>query len=392
VRTRHAVWVLAGGIVVMQVGGGLTSPLYPLYERWWGIGPATVVQLFVVFVASSAAGLLVVARAADRVQRRRLLVALASLSAVAAAGYGLATGPAWVLIANIAQGVAIGAFISIAAAEMQTGQPPGDGRFVGRVASSSTAVGLAVGPLWSGLLLQTSLWPGRLVFLVQGLVTLALLALLYRLPGRRDARPRPALPRTTIGSTRRERRRLGLAAIGGFCAFALGAVATSLGPLIAVDELHVTVPVVSALPPTLIFAANAVVSVFPLRSASTTVRGGLLTAAAGSGMLLTTGWLGSLAVFLLCMVVIGCAQGALMKSCTAIVLESSPVERRGRDMSAFFFASYLGTALALLGVSAVTRLTGLGTAVAVFGAAIAGLSLVHGVVLAPRLYATASDV
>ena len=136
-------------------------------------------------------------------------------------------------------------------------------KLVGRVTISANAIGLAAGPLWSGLVLEYAPWPGRLVWLLQTLVTLAIMPFM-RVPGGMRVRQAP------IGRTLRSITRgwsASAALVAGFCTFSSGGLLASLGSVVLESSLGVHSSALAGLLVSRCFVLSAVIGAVRLRGA-----------------------------------------------------------------------------------------------------------------------------
>jgi MFS family permease len=355
------------GLTLLQVGGGLVTPLYPIYQDRWDAGPGTVTLLFAGFVLGVVLSLLFVSPAADSWDRRSTLLAITGVSVLASALYLVVDGPLGVLVANLVQGIAVGAFTGVAPAALGDRLPV---RTVGRVTTFASAAGLAIGPLWSGLLAEYAPAPGRLVFALQIALTVALVAALLTVPGERAA-SRPRFRVAALHVPREGRGRFGRASAAGFCAFAVGGLFASIGPVIMVSLLDTRVAF-AGLVVALVFTVSAAVQpAFRSMPVGRMMALGLALLTAGTVLLLATVLLTSIVLVLASAVLLGAGQGCCLQSGVSEVTETTRPERRAAAFSAFYLICYAGTALPALAVGAVAAAAGLRTAVLGFGVAFA---------------------
>jgi MFS family permease len=173
-----AAFVLMGATLGLVLFAASTpSPLYPVYEHRFGFSPVTLTAIFAVYAFALVAALLTTGALSDRVGRRPVLLVSLLLLAAAMAVFALAGGVGWLFAARILQGLGTGVATGTLSAALIDLQPrPGMGPTVSAVAP---ALGLAVGALATGALVQHGPAPRQLVFwLLVGafLVTAAALA------------------------------------------------------------------------------------------------------------------------------------------------------------------------------------------------------------------------
>ncbi len=156
-RARRRLPFLAVGyaVVVLLAGSNLPTPLYPLYQRAFGLSPLLVTLVYATYAFTVMPCLLVFGPLSDALGRRRLLLGAVALATVAAAVFALASGTAWLFAAQVVEGVAMGALQGTAVAALVETHPRDDRDHASLVGSAATVGGAAIGPpSWPGC------WPG----------------------------------------------------------------------------------------------------------------------------------------------------------------------------------------------------------------------------------------
>ncbi|RYZ27524.1 MAG: MFS transporter, partial [Propionibacteriaceae bacterium] len=185
-------WLYVGGpvlsrpvsFVVAGTAGAATltaasapSPLYPVYQRLWGLSAFMLTVVFAVYVVALLASLLTVGSLSDRVGRRPVASAALVLLALGMVLFALAGGPGDLMVARVVQGVAVGATAGTVTAMIMDSAP--DHRTGSVVSSAVPAVGIAVGALLAGALVEFAPLPRQLVFWVLAAAYLVLAALVW---------------------------------------------------------------------------------------------------------------------------------------------------------------------------------------------------------------------
>ena len=158
-----AAFVLMGVTLGLVLFAASTpSPLYPEYERRFGFSPVTLTAIFAVYAFALIVALLTTGALSDRVGRRPVLLVSLLLLAAAMAVFAVADGVGWLFGARVLQGLGTGVATGTLSAVLLDLQPrPGMGPTVSAVAPS---LGLAVGALGAGALVQHGPAPRQLVF------------------------------------------------------------------------------------------------------------------------------------------------------------------------------------------------------------------------------------
>lgn len=158
-----------------------------------------------------------------------------------------------------------------------------------------------------------------------------------------------------------------LACAVGFCAFALGGVFSSLGPLIAHTLLGVNSQLLLGSVVSVLFIANSTAqSGMSGVKLTTSLRVGTVLIAIGLALVALASHSGGLGLFLIGTVLAGAGQGITISAATAVVSELGDARGRGQTSAVFFIICYIGTAALALSTGAVATQTSLSTALVVF--------------------------
>lgn len=389
---RLYAFALTLGLVLLHMPASIPAPLYPIYAQQFGATPASISWMFGTYVAGVVIGLWLVPRWAHR-PRAAAGAALASI--VGDVVFFVAQDVPTLFLAHVIHGAVLGLFtglVPIVLSVVDDAVQDSDerrGGLVGRVTTSANAMGLALAPLWSGLLLQVAPLPGQFVWIVQAVLTLALLPLLWRLGTRQatSGRQGSARARNEPGSvvdTLCRPASLASTAVG-FGAFASGGLVTALGGLVLVERMGVTSGTLQGVILAGCFIVSAVVGALRFSwSNRFSVLLGLLTVAAGSIWLGFGAWIGSPVHFLLAVLIIGFGQGVGLQGATEVVTYAAERTERSRVVAVFFFTAYLGTVLSTVGIGLLSTSSGLISSVLVFCGCLAALMLLGTVGVAQR--------
>ncbi|MGK4580976.1 MFS transporter [Kitasatospora sp. HPMI-4] len=353
----RAALVLAFGLTLLHMPSGLPAPLYPLYENTMGITSATVSMLFATYVVGVLAGLVLVPLT---IRQRYVLVSACGLSILADLLFLAATGPAALFGGHLLQGVVLGLFTGVVPVLLAELDMSGVNKTVGRLTTSANAVGLAAGPLWSGVLLQYAPWRGELVWVIQIAATLAIMPFM-RIPAGlgQDTGERVPLRRVLGALTGGWSGPAAL--LAGFCAFSSGGLLASLGSVVLDSVIGVGNGAVEGVLVSVCFVLSAVAGAMRLRRSDiAAIRLGLVWTAVGSLALIAAVELSSLAVMAAAAVICGVGQGFGLQGAIQLIAVQSDAASRGKAVSFFFIWCYLGTTIASFGVGAVITVAGLG--------------------------------
>jgi MFS family permease len=223
-------------LVLMLAASGVPSPLYRVYQQEFGFSSGVLTTIFGIYALALLVSLLVVGGLSDHVGRRPVLVLAFLLEAVSMVLFLASDGVGWLLAARVVQGLATGALTSTLGAavlDLQSRERP-LGAFIN---SASPGLGLSLGAVGAGLLVQFVPSPTEWVFAVLTVVFVLASAGTFiflpetsaRLPGTlASLRPRVHVPPAN--------RPAFLVAMPVLvAAWALGGLYASLGPSLLVD-------------------------------------------------------------------------------------------------------------------------------------------------------------
>lgn len=355
--------VAATAGVATLTAASAPSPLYPLYQQLWGFSAFTLTVVFAVYVFALLGSLLTVGSLSDLVGRRPVASGAMLVLAFGMALFATAGSVSDLVVARVVQGLAVGAATGTTTALVLDSAP---GPRSGSVVSSAVpSLGIAIGAILAGALVQHAPHPRQLVFWILASTYLLLAALVWAIPEsthvddrywravRGSLRPSAGLPSTvrptflsllpTISAT-----------------WALGGLYLSLGSSIIERVLRVDSHLIVGLVLGAFFLAGAAGSaVAPL--VPSTQREWLGYATLGLGVVLTIGamTLVSLALYVLGSVVAGLGFGASFRFAVNALGEIAPAARRGEVFATMFIASYLAFSVPALGAGLAVGYVGL---------------------------------
>ena len=380
-----AAFVLMGGTLGLVLFAASTpSPLYPVYEHRFGFSPVTLTAIFAVYAFALVAALLTTGALSDRVGRRPVLLVSLLLLAAAMAVFALAGGVGWLFAARILQGLGTGVATGTLSAALIDLQPrPGMGPTVSAVAP---ALGLAVGALATGALVQHGPAPRQLVFwLLVGafLVAAAALAVVpetvpYSPGWLRVVRPRigvpPAARATFLAVTP--------IVVAGW---ALTGFYLSLGPSLTASLTGGDDRLVAGLPLAAIFGAGAIGSlVTPHWSAARAVLVGAPLFVVGTVLTIAAVEVDQFWLYLVGSAVAGLGFGPSFAGSLRALAPLVALTERGELLTAVYVTSYLGFSVPALAAGVLTSHIGLRATANGYAAVIVALALIATVAYAAR--------
>ncbi len=371
---RWAPFGAAGfALFVLLVGSNLPTPLFPLYAKVYGLSSLGVSLLFATYALLIIPALLLFGPLSDLKGRRELLTGAIILAAVAAGLFAVAHGLAVLFIAQATQAMALGALQGTAAPTLVEHDPSDQRRRASAIASALTVAGAGIGPLLAGVLAQYAVLPLRLVYLVEiGLLTMALAAVIAVLPARKQRerwRPRrPTVPAEI-------RRRFATAATSVFVAWAVAGLFLSLIPSFVTMTLKGNLALAGAIV-ALMLGSSTVTQLTGYRLEALRAQTiGLSVMIAGLAALILADTTKTLAWLLTATVLAGIGQGLAFMGSLGDVNEIAPEDRKGDIVASYYVVVYIGTALPVIGVGALTVATNPLTAIQVFAYVVIAICL-----------------
>ena len=373
-----AFWSVAVLLVLMLAASGVPSPLYRVYQEEFGFGPGVLTTIFGIYAFALLASLLVVGGLSDHVGRRPVLVAAFLLEAVAMALFLVADGVGWLLAARVVQGLATGALTSTLGAsllDLQHRERP-MGAFIN---SASPGLGLSLGAVGAGLLVQTVASPDTWVFAVLTVVfVLAAVGALLLLPESSPRLPGAVAslrPRVHVPAAHRPAFVVALPLL--LACWAVGGLYASLGPSLVADVFGIDNHLVGGL---LILALNGTGILGSLALRTSPPERAMLVGA----LVFTVGGVGSLAALATtsapllfgAAVVTGFGFGAAFLGAVATITAGVAPGHRAGLLAGVFVVGYLAFSIPAIAAGIAAGHLGLTRTTEVYGVAVVVLALV----------------
>jgi MFS family permease len=371
----------AGAVVVaaLFMGSTLLTPLYELYRARFGLSPLVLVLLYAVYVVGNLLALLFFGRLSDQLGRRPVVLAGLGLATASALLFALGSRLPWLFVARAVNGLAVGVGAGAATAWITEASRPDRREQAASLMTAFNFAGLTVGPVLAGLLVQYAPDPLQLPFAVYAVLLAAVAALVLR--ARETLRSAPAggaLPwwRPRLRVPRGLRLAFAAPAAAGFVAMSVVGFYAALGPTLIHEALDVHNRALAAAVVAALFAVAAAVIVATRAAAAMhCLRAGLALTPLGLGLMAAAQAGSSVALMLAGTVACGAAAALAYRGSVARVGELAPGPQRAEVVSAYFVCCFLGNALPVIGVGALTQQHGLAFAVRVFAVLLAALAL-----------------
>lgn len=370
----NRVWRTFLVVLLFAIGTSLITPLIPIYKRELGFNDTVVTLFLVCYVAALVPSMLTLGQLSDRVGRK--VVLFTALVTLGLAQVLLATEPTLVgvLVARGVQGLATGAFFGTCTAFLVDQAPPGKRGFIAVMSSVGVRGGLGLGPGLGGVFAEYLPNPLQTPFLVHlGLLAVAVV-LIATLPETVATRSRRPLS-LRLEVPPEERAVFWRVLVPSGMLFSLfDGVCLSLIPVYEVRELGVTNYALVGAAGFLVLVSGAVSQLLlPRLPPTRAITWGLGVACAAFIGVVIGSPLGSPGLVLGAVALTGAACGLVFKGGVDLATRIAPEADRGKLISAYYVACYLGgfsVPLVIVGVLAdligLTAALGVLTAVAAF--------------------------
>jgi MFS family permease len=372
-RARWRFWAVAYTLLILLTGTNLPTPLYHGYAVRFGFSPLTITLIFAAYAAVLIPSLLVAGPLADAAGGRAVLIPAVALAALGSLAFALAEGTAWLYVARVLQGVALGAASGALTAALSSLEPQGRRHRAALVSTAASMGGLGLGPLLAGLIAQYGPAPRVLPFIMEIVLLAPAMAVVATLPAPRSRTPwqprRPQIPahmRTVFAAS----------AAPAFLAFAVMGLFLTLIPTYVATLARSGNLLLAGSAVALMLACSVLAQFAGYGTPARTLQlRGLPLLAAGLALLALTRPIASLPLLLAAAAVAGAGQGLVFLGGLTAVNHYAPPERHADVISTFYVVIYLGVSLPVVGVGFLTTVVGLLPAVQWFAAVAAVLSL-----------------
>ena len=375
-----------GGMTVFSFVGAVTisacssapTPLYHLYQQLFHLSPAMITLIFGAYAFALLAALLTLGGLSDYLGRRPLILLALVFNAAALIIFAFAGSGTELLAGRIVQGFATGiAFPTFGATILDTD------RRRGPLLNSITAfVGLTIGSLLGGALVEFAPYPTQLVYAALLLVTLAEIAVLALMPETIPVRPGAlAALRPRVSIPKQARSTLLRVTPVNVAGWSLAGFYLSLMPTLVATATGISSPFVgAAVVATLMLSSTASVFIFRTWQAQTV----LLTGTAGLviGVVTTLAGVHLQLVGLLFMgtAVAGLGFGSIFANILRVLLPLAEPHERAELFAAFLIESYLAFSIPAILAGLLAPILGLAVTAYVYGAVIVVLSAISVVI------------
>jgi hypothetical protein len=332
------------------------TPLYVLYQRRDGFSSFVVTLIYAAYAFGVIVSLFLAGHVSDWLGRRRVLVPAVLLEAVAAVLFLAWRSEAGLIVARFVSGVGVGALTATATAyltELNHRARPEAGR--GRADLVATAVnigGLGLGAFVAGVLAQYVRGPLTIPYVIFLVLLVAAAIALLALPETVEVPERkPPYRPQRISVDAGHAARYAAITAGGFAAFAVFGLFTSLAPSFIGGTLGHPARILAGGVVLLVFGAAALTqSLLAAIAPGRQVAIGLATMAVSLPLLAVSVWFPDLALFLIGGTIAGAGAGVLFRGCVSTVAGMADPQHRGEALAGLFLMAYAGLTVPVIGL------------------------------------------
>jgi len=363
---RGTFWSASSVLALCLWASAAASVLYPLYAADWHLPSVVITAVFGTYPVALLIVLLFFGGVSDFIGRRRTMLFGIALIALAAVIFAVAPNVGWLFAARALQGIGTGFAIGAASATLVENNISSNPRFPSSLTAASTATGLTLALVLSGLLAQVAPLPLVLSFILLFVIAIgSFVFVALTADDRANARTdrwRPAPIHVAKGTVRP----FIVATLSVSVAYTVGALFLSLGSSMAAQLTHTTNLFVigSVLAVSSLFIGVTALLVQKLHAHLAVVIGGLVSIG-GLTVMASTAASGSLGLLLVWAVVGGIGYSLAFTGGLALLSRTAPAEHRGATLSLLYLFSYVFQAAAAIGAGALATAVGLGPAIGI---------------------------
>ncbi len=378
VRSGTGMWVYGATLLTLVASSAAPSPLYPIYQAEWQLAPFTVTLVFAVYVGGLLLTLLTAGSISDFLGRKPVALVGIAAAIVAMLLFASADSSGTLIAARIIQGFAVGLSTGVLGAGMIDNQPASRPAAASILNGIVTTLGLAVGGLGSGLLVQFVFGPQTTVYLVlAGLLVIAgvAVALVPERVARRRGAIASLIPSVSVPAASK---RTFASVVGALIAtWALGGLFLAFTGIVLRSVYGVDSPVLTGVTIALQSTVATITGVVGSRQNPRRMMvAGLIVLTVAAVAVVVAVSLGVFWLFIAAAAVGGFGFGAALPGALRLLISTAPAEGRSGLLSAAFIASYLASGVPSIIAGIFAPAYGLVAVLSVYGAVVALLAIV----------------
>ncbi|BAO94174.1 major facilitator superfamily (MFS) multidrug efflux pump (plasmid) [Caballeronia insecticola] len=364
--TRSFFFVAAAFSIIM-IGATLPTSIYRFYEQRYAFPPTTITVIFACYALGALAALLIAGNWSDQLGRRSMLLWGLVASAASGVEFLVADGLPALMLGRVLSGISAGIFTGTATVAVIEQAPQKWQRQATFAATASNVLGLGLGPVLSGVLVDLCPWPTRLSFAVHLALVVLGMFFIIRAPETAKLPDRAHLRMQCISLPPEVRTIFVPAALAGFSGFVVLGFFTAVSPQLARTLLGFKSG--AAIGGTIflffVFSAlgQAAPAHIPFRVRLAIGCGGLIL-----GLVCMAACVQWTSPFLLFMGVIlaGMGQGVSFRASLSELASKSPLQQRAGVISSFFVVLFVALSIPVIAVGFVIQHEGIRLATLLF--------------------------
>ncbi|MEX5261556.1 MFS transporter [Kocuria sp. CPCC 205263] len=362
---RRAFWASASVLALALWSSGAPSVLYPTYAEQWGLTPAVITAVFATYQLAIIIVLPLFGGLSDQLGRRKVMIIGLVLIAASAVLFALAPNVGFLFAGRVLQGAGTGLAMGAATASLVENNVTSNPRFASTLATISTATGLMLALVLSGLFARFVPLPMFWSYIVLlGLALCTIIALTLSPDDRPSNAPRwrPQALRLAPGV----RLTFMIATISVALAYCVGAIMLSLGAHMIRQFTQTDDALVTGL---LLGCSAAAIGVTALLSTRLPVQAavviGALLSAGSLTLMVVAAASGLIGFFFAWCLVGGVAYSFAFSGGLGVMNRAAPEEHRGANLSLLYLVAYFLQGGVAIGVGILATVSSLSTAVTV---------------------------
>jgi MFS family permease len=381
-------WAVALSLAALSAFSTAPSPLYGLYKHQDHLSSITLTVVYAVYAVGLVASLLLVGHLSDGYGRRRLLIPALLTALVAALVFSFSTSLPALLVGRVITGVALGAAIATATAwltELDSEPAAGPTRRSQVVAIAANVGGLAVGPLFAGLVGQYLPSLPRLPYAVFAVLLAAAVVVTAATPEGRTGPPlRPPYRPQRLSAPSGARAQFSAALTGVFLCFTVFGLLAGLAGAFLAGPLHHASFALAGLTVFLSFGIGALTQIATISWPPRRLLAiGIPILITGLAAIVAAASISppSLTLFLAGTALVGIGGGAMYRVTFSVVLSTASPNDRAGALASFFVVGYIGLSLPVVAAGIALQHVSFQVILLAFGIAIAAGTLLASPVL-----------
>jgi MFS family permease len=342
-------------IGVMFMGSTIVTPLYSLYAKEFGFSGIVLTLIYAAYVIGNLTSLFFFGGVSDSAGRRRIVLRALTGAGVSAAIFLFASSTPWLVAARMLSGFSDGLAAGAGTAWIAELDGAANKARATLIAVVSNFIGVAIGPLISGVLAQYAPRPLELPFLIYIGVVAVTAVFVARSPETVTASSAsPSRSSITVPSSIRAR--FIAPAVTAFTMFSLYGFYFALAPDVLIDSLHESNRAIGGAVVFELGVVSAATILFTRSLASRTcMLAALVLLLPSLALLIAAQALSSLPLLLAGTTLSGISGALGYSGSLQVVNQIAPAEQRAGVASAYFLVCFIGNSLPVIAVAVLTR-------------------------------------